>query len=171
MYLVLLFVFFARVSDVTLSTLRILMLMRGKTLIAAVIGFFEVSVYILALGQVLNNLNHPISIVVYALGFATGNIVGGFFEEKLAVGYNTAQVISVNKAQEMAARLRDHGFGVTIIEGCGIKGPHDILYVLLKRRDLPSLMAIIQEVDKNAFVSIMDTRKTFGGYFSRIKAK
>lgn len=171
MFWVLMFIFFARVSDVTLSTLRILMLMRGKTLVAAAIGFFEVSVYIVALGQVLNNLTHPISIAVYAMGFATGNIVGGFFEEKLALGFNTAQVISVDKSKELAAQLRDHGFGVTIIEGYGIKGPHEILYVLLKRRDLPSLMGIIQKVDKNAFVTIMDTRKTIGGYFSRIKAK
>ncbi len=166
-----LFIFFARVSDVTLSTVRILMLMRGRALAASTIGFFEVTIYILALGQVIGNLDNPGRLVVYALGFATGNFIGSNLEERLAIGFSTVQVISLDKSDELAEITRELGFGVTVMEGCGKQGTHQILHILLKRKDLPCFMATIREVDKHAFVSVMDTRKIFGGYFSKIKAK
>jgi uncharacterized protein YebE (UPF0316 family) len=166
-----LFIFFARVADVSLSTVRILMLMRGRSLAAATIGFFEVTIYILALGQVIGNLNNPVRLVVYALGFATGNYIGSQLEERLAVGFATAQVISLDKSEEMANIMREQGFGVTVLEGCGRHGTHHILHILLKRKDLPCFMSIAREVDSQAFITVMDTRKIFGGYFAKIKAK
>lgn len=166
-----LFIFFARVTDVSLSTVRILMLMRGRSLVAAIIGFFEVSIYILALGQVIGNLNDPVRLVIYALGFATGNYIGSHIEERLALGFATAQVISLDKSDKMAEIMREQGFGVTVLEGCGKHGTHQILHILLKRKDLPCFMSIIRDVDNQAFVSVMDTRKIFGGYFTKIKAK
>ncbi|MBS4031087.1 MAG: DUF2179 domain-containing protein [Clostridiales bacterium] len=166
-----LFIFFARVSDVTLSTMRILMLMRGKSINAAVIGFFEVIIYILALGQVIGSLNEPLRLIVYALGFATGNFVGSRVEERLAIGFATAQVISLENSDLMAEKMRDQGFGVTVLEGCGKQGTHQILHILLKRKDLPCFIGLARQIDKDAFVSVMDTRQIFGGYFSKIKAK
>lgn len=171
LFLDLAFIFFARVSDVTLATLRILMLMRGESLKAAAIGFFEVTIYILALARVIDSLDDPIRLVVYALGFATGNFVGSNIEERLAMGFATAQVISVNKSGELAEMAREEGFGVTVLEGCGREGTHHILHILLKRKDLPCFLQLIRKVDDQAFVSVMDTRKIFGGYFSKIKAK
>jgi uncharacterized protein YebE (UPF0316 family) len=165
------FIFLARVSDVTLSTVRILMIMRGRSVTAAIVGFFEVTIYILALSRVIGTLNEPVRLVVYALGFATGNFIGSRVEEHLALGFSTAQVISLDKAEELSERMRDRGFGVTVIEGCGREGTHQILHVLLKRRDMPCFLTIIREVDPQAFVTVMDTRKIFGGYFSKIKAK
>lgn len=165
------FIFFARVSDVTLSTVRILMIMRGKSVSAAIIGFFEVTIYVLALSRVIDSLDDPLRLIIYALGFATGNLLGSRVEEHLALGFSTAQVISVDKAEELAVRMRDRGFGVTVLEGCGREGTHQILHVLLKRRDMPCFLSIIREVDNQAFVSVMDTRKIFGGYFTKIKAK
>jgi uncharacterized protein YebE (UPF0316 family) len=166
-----LFIFFARVSDVTLSTVRILMIMRGRSISAAVIGFVEVSIYVLALSRVIGSLESPILVAAYALGFSVGTLTGGFIEERLALGYATAQVISLEQSQQIAEQLRAEGFGVTIIEGSGRTGRHQILHVLLKRKDIPDLLALIQNADKQAFVSIMDTRKILGGYFRKIKAK
>lgn len=165
------FIFFARVTDVSLSTIRILMIMRGRSLVAAIIGFFEVSIFILALGQVIGNLNDPLRIVAYALGFATGTFFGTRLEERLALGVATAQVISLDKSEDMAQELRDRGFGVTVLEGCGKHGTHRILHILLKRKDLPCFMAAVHQVDNQAFISVMDTRKIFGGYFAKIKVK
>jgi uncharacterized protein YebE (UPF0316 family) len=165
------FIFLARVSDVTLSTVRILMIMRGRSVTAAMVGFFEVIIYILALSRVIDTLDNPVRLVVYALGFATGNFIGSRVEERLALGFSTAQVISLDHSDEMAARMRERGFGVTVIEGCGREGTHQILHILLKRRDMPCFLTIIREVDSQAFVSVMDTRQIFGGYFSKIKAK
>lgn len=85
-----LFIFLARVVDVSLATMRTLMLVRGKGLIAACIGFFEVMIYITALNKVVSGLDNPANLVVYALGFATGNFMGSYIEEKLAIGLTTA---------------------------------------------------------------------------------
>lgn len=169
--LILAFIFFARVVDVSLSTVRILMLMRGKSATAAFIGFFEVTIYILALSRVIDSLDDPVRLVVYGLGFSAGNFVGGLVEERLALGFATAQVISLDKSEELAEKIREQGFGVTVLEGCGREGTHQILHILLKRRDLPCFLSLIRKVDNQSFVSVMDTRKIFGGYFSKIKAK
>lgn len=163
------FIFLARVSDVTLSTIRILMLMRGRSWAAATIGFFEVSIFILALSRVIDRLDDPLRLVVYALGFSCGNLLGSRLEEHLALGYTTAQIISINKADELAEIMRARGFGVTVLEGCGKEGTHQILHVLLKRKDLPCFLNDVKKVDTQAFVTVMDTRKILGGYFSRIK--
>jgi uncharacterized protein YebE (UPF0316 family) len=164
-----LFIFTARVADVTLSTIRILLLMRGKAVQASVIGFFEVTIFILALNQVVGNLDDPFRLLAYALGFATGNFAGSRLEERLALGFATVQVISVDKSAELLEQVRGRGFGVTALEGCGREGTYQILHVLLKRRDLPCFLDLVRRIDDQAFVSVMDTRKIFGGYFSKIK--
>jgi len=164
-----LFIFAARVADVSLATIRILLLMRGKALLASVIGFFEVTIFILALNQVVGNLDDPLRLLAYSLGFATGNFAGSRLEERLALGFATVQVISMGKSAELLAEVRERGFGVTALEGCGREGTYQILHVLLKRRDLPCLLSLVRRIDDQAFVTVMDTRKIFGGYFSRIK--
>ena len=98
-YLTLLFIFFSRIFDVSLATLRIIYLTRGQNKLAAAIGFFEVIIYVFALSMVLDNLNHPLNVVIYGLGFATGNYVGGFIEEKVAVGFVNVQVITMHTSQ------------------------------------------------------------------------
>ncbi|NLZ93647.1 MAG: DUF2179 domain-containing protein [Firmicutes bacterium] len=165
------FIFLARVCDVTLSTVRILMIMRGRSATAAMIGFTEVCIYVLALSRVIGSLENPIFLIAYALGFSAGTYTGGYVEERLALGYATAEVISLSKAELLAEKLREEGFGVTIVEGRGREGVHEILHVLLKRKDIPDFLSIINSADQQAFVSIMDTRKILGGYFSKIKAK
>lgn len=82
-----LFIFIARMADVALMTIRMLMIVRGKRIQAAVIGFFEVTIYILALGQVVQNIDNTYSILAYALGFSSGNYLGSYLEEKMAMGF------------------------------------------------------------------------------------
>lgn len=167
----LLFIFLARVLDMGLATIRILMLMRGKSLNAAFIGFFESAIYILALREVILNLDSPVRIGVYAMGFAAGNYVGSMVEERMAVGFATVQVISLTCTDTLVEELRKEGFGVTVIEGCGKEGLHEILSVLVRRKDLSRLMNIVNKMDANAFVSVMDTKKIVGGFFARKKDK
>ncbi len=165
------FIFFARVADVSLGTLRILMLMRGKSLQAAAIGFFESAIYILALSQVIQSLDNPLRVGVYAFGFAAGNYVGSFVEERMAIGYATVQIITLACTDSMVESLRAENFGVTVIEGCGKEGWHEILHVLVRRKELTKLLKITKKLDEHAFVSVMDTKKIVGGYFARRKAK
>lgn len=166
-----LFIFLARVADMTLATLRILLLMRGRSLYASLIGFVESLLYIIALSEVIKRLDNPFHLVFFAAGFATGNYVGSFIEERIALGFVTAQIVSLDCYETLQKTLRNAGFGVTSVEGCGKDGIHHILYVLLKRRDLPRLMRLISCEDEKAFVSIVDTRKILGGFFPSRKSK
>ncbi|MEW6243494.1 MAG: DUF2179 domain-containing protein [Bacillota bacterium] len=167
-----LFIFFARVIDVTFATLRLLMVVRGKKLEAAALGFFEVMIYILALSRVVGALNNPINLIVYAAGFATGSIVGSWVEERLALGYLTVEAIpSCGHAEILSEDLRDRGFGVTVINGEGREGIRKILFITVPRRNLPEVFKIMQKNDPAAFITVLDTRRTRGGVFPYRKSK
>ncbi|HOA35574.1 MAG TPA: DUF2179 domain-containing protein [Bacillota bacterium] len=166
-----LIIFICRVVDVSLGTVRIIYLTRGQSKLAAVIGFVEMIIYIIALGTVMGNLDHPLNVVFYALGFSVGSYVGSRIEEMIAVGHVNVQIITMQIYNGLEEALRQAGFGVTSVDCSGKEGPHRILYVMLKRRDLPSFMKKIKKLDKDAFISIMDTRKIVGGYFNQVKAK
>jgi len=165
-----LFIFIARVLDMSLATMRTLMLVRGKGLIAASIGFFEVMIYVTALNRVVSGLDNPVNLICYALGFATGNFMGSFIEEKLAIGLTTVQIIS--DKHDLGDKIRDMGFGVTSLEGKGREGVKEILIVSLPRKELDRLLEFIDNNDDHAFITIMDTRASRGGYFKQtIKSK
>lgn len=170
-YLTLFAIFCARIIDVSMGTIRIIYLARGKGLVAAVIGFFEVIIYLVALTMVLSNLNQWPNILVYGLGFATGTIVGSKIEEKIAVGHVHVQVITVKNGGNFEELLREQGYGVTSMPCYGKEGAHRTLQVLLKRRELPTFLKTMNNLDPAAFISISDTRKIMGGYFTRMKAK
>lgn len=159
------FIFVARVLDVSMMTVRTLMVVRGQRLQAAAIGFVEALIYILALNRVVNTLDNPINLFFYALGFAVGNYMGSILEEKMAIGDITAQIIPSNGAniQEI---LRSKGFGVTSMEGMGKEGPKQILIVALRRRNLPDLVETIDNIDKDAFITIIDAKGLRGGYIT-----
>ncbi len=167
-----LFIFFARVIDVSLLTVRMLLIVRGKKYLAGILGFFEVTVYILALGRVMSSLNNWTNILAYSSGFAVGNIVGSFIENKMALGTIVARIVP-RKAddKDIAAELRDMGFGVTTIEGVGKDGPVCMLDITLHRKELSMLMGYLKEADADAFVTVSDTRETKGGYVRRISKK
>ena len=165
------FIFFARVADVSLGVLRTLMLVKGKRFHAAFLGFFEVIIFILALDRVVGDLGNPISLLFYGLGFATGNVVGSYLEEKLALGHLTVQVISMTRPLELCMILRKEGYGVTIIDGQGRHGIRRILHIILTRKHLPKLMDLIDQWDSRAFVTVFDARQTKGGILSPIFGK
>ncbi|MPM91656.1 hypothetical protein SDC9_138787 [bioreactor metagenome] len=164
-------VFFARVADVSLTTIRTLMLMRGKKLAAATIGFFEVLIYIIALKYIFNTLNDVTSLIFYAFGFSTGNIVGLWLEEKLAVGHLTMRVITRRNAGDFAEKLRQEGFGVTLFPCQGREGCYDLLEIALERKRLKKLEKMVHEWDGDAFVTVSDTRNIRGGHFYNMKSK
>ncbi len=166
-----LLIFFAKVTDVSLATVRMIMVVKGKRIHASLIGFVEVSIWLLAVGSVLSNLDDPINIIMYASGFAAGNYVGIMIEEKMALGDIIVQVITYKKAMELVDLLREEGFGVTVIEGYGRNGINHLLNITIKRSLLGKLYDTLDLHDEKAFVTVMDTRSIRGGYFSRIKRK
>lgn len=166
-----LFIYCARTVDVSLAVFRTILVVRGKRLLAAIIGFFEVSIFVLALGRVMTNFDDPLNVLFYALGFATGNFVGSTIEEKVALGYVTVQIVAKSNGKSLGEHLRSHGFGVTIVEGHGRSGPRAVLYATLKRRNLEQFMKIVDERAGETFVTILDTRKTQGGFFADVAKK
>jgi uncharacterized protein YebE (UPF0316 family) len=166
-----LFIFIARMADVALMTIRMLMIVRGRRVQAALIGFFEVTIYILALGQVMQNIDNTYSILAYALGFSSGNFLGSYLEEKMAMGFMTVHVISKDYADELVEALRDLGYGVTVVNGMGRYRLRKLLYITLRRKDLSSLLAQIEKEDKEAFVTVMDTRAIRGGFLFNRREK
>ena len=167
-----LLIFFARVSDVTLSTIRMLMVVQGRKIQAAIIGFFEVSIYVTALSKVVSSLDNIGNLLAYALGFACGNYIGITIENRIALGNLAIQVIlKSNNSIELIERLRDIGFGVTVLDGQGREGTRQILQLAINRKDLEELKDIVYSYDKEAFITTNSINPINGGYFSTIKKK
>jgi uncharacterized protein YebE (UPF0316 family) len=158
-------IFFARVADVSLATIRTIMLMRGHKLLAGGIGFVEILIYIIALRYVFNTLNEWTSLIFYALGFSTGNIVGVWLEEKMAMGFLILWVVTQRDGVAFAAYLRNAGFGVTVFPCQGKEGSYHLLNVVLERRRMKKLERLIFEWDEKAFVTVSDARAIRGGHF------
>jgi len=166
-----LFIFVARVTDVSMSTIRMLMVVQGRRVYAALIGFFEVIIYITALNRVVNSLDNIGNLLAYALGFACGNFVGSYIEEKIALGNLTAQVVLKNKDKIVIDELREKGYGVTVIEGTGREGARSVLNITFKRKNLKELHSILKNLDGEAFMTVNDAKYISGGFFSTIKKK
>lgn len=160
-----LLIFAARIFDVTLGTLRIIFVSRGKRNLAPVLGFFEVLIWIVVISQLVQNLESFVAYIAYAAGFAAGNYVGMWLEDKLALGTYILRLITSEEISDLVVRLRDAGYGVTRVEGEGSKGRVHLVYTVVKRRDVEQVLAIIHEVKPNAFVSMEEIRSTEKGVF------
>ncbi|TYO97784.1 DUF2179 domain-containing protein [Desulfallas thermosapovorans] len=168
-----LFIFTARVIDMSLDVIRILMLMRDRRVLAAVIGFFEVSVFVLALNEVLKGgLDDPGKVIAYAGGFATGNYIGSLIEERLAMGFLSIQLYPPHSlVNEVVNQMRQAGFGVTSVTGCGRDGERIILFVLIKRKDFNKALNIIDQICPDMFFNVSDAKRIHGGVFPIKKGK
>jgi len=160
-----LLIFFARVIDVTLGTLRIIFVSRGKRYLAPLLGFVEVLIWVAVISQLVRGANNIVAYLAYAAGFAAGNFIGMFIEDKLAIGTLIIRVIIQNHAEELVTNLRAAGFGVTNVDAEGASGPVKLIYTIVRRRDLAEVICIIHHEHPNAFVSIEEARSTREGIF------
>ena len=165
-----LIIFVARIFDVTLGTIRIIFVARGKRNLAPVLGFFEVLIWIVVISQLVQNLESFTAYIGYAAGFAAGNYVGMWLEDKLALGTYILSLITAEDTAEMITRMSEAGFGVTRVEGEGTKGKVNLIYTVVKRKNVDQVLAIIHELKPNAFVSIEEVRSTEKGVFPTIAA-
>lgn len=159
-----LIIFVLRIVGVALATVRVLIMMRGKKLVAASIGFFEVSVHVLAIGQVVNNLSNVWNLMGYSLGFAVGTLVGMWLEERLALGYATVRIVSRYKGHAVASAIRDAGYGATVAWGQGRDGAVGLVTVTVRRREVDSVCGLADKVDPEAFVTVEEARTIRRGY-------
>jgi len=148
----------ARIVDVSLGTLRIILLSKGAKNIAPVLGFFEILIWLLAIGQVMQNLTNITNYFAYALGFALGNYIGIMIEQKLAMGMVVVQVITRRDASELINFLRLADFGLTVIEANGGTGPVHLIFTITKRSNLPYIIKTINNFNPKAFYAVEDIR-------------
>lgn len=158
-------IFGLRVVDMALDTLRLLFVVRGRKGIAWVLGFFQSVVYIIAITSVLSHLDNPLNVLGYAAGFATGNVVGMWIEERLAVGHIQLQIFSPSRGVVLAERLREAGFAVTEIPARGKDGMVHILSVSVQRKDVPRVEEVIHANGPDAFVTSADVRPLHRGFW------
>lgn len=159
-----LFIFLLRIGDVSIATLRLLSAVRGRKVVAAGLGFFEILIWILAIGTVVRHFSSPLLVIGYAAGFAAGTYVGITIEEKLALGLAEVRVISRGTGVEIAEALRSLGFAVTEILGQGREGRVEILYTIVKRRSLKRLSEEVERWDPDAFVVVEEPRSIQRGW-------
>ncbi len=153
-----LLIFLARISDVTVGTLRIVMVSKGQKLIAPILGFFEVVIWLITMSKIIQNIDNWIAYVAYGAGFATGNYIGLIIEEKLAVGIVRLQIITRKSAENLIAKLRASGYGITYHEAQGANEKVGVIYSIIKRNEIPKVIDIMATYNPNAFYSIEDVK-------------
>lgn len=154
-----LLIFFARVCDVSLSTIRILFVMNGKRVIAPILGFFEALIWLLAIGQIINNVDNVWSYFAYALGFAAGTFVGMYIEERLAVGMVVLRLITKTIRKELIDFLHENDFRYSILDGKGKTGKVNVMFTVVKREKLDKLVAGINQYHPKAFYTVEGVRQ------------
>lgn len=159
-----LLIFCLRLTDVTLGTLRILMTVRGRKPMAALIGFIEVTIFILAISRVVRNVGNVWNVLGYSGGFAAGTLVGMTIEEHLALGWTVVRVISTDLSKRIADALRQAGYGVTEMSGQGMRGSVEIYEIVVRRADMPRVLQMIDKVDEKAFITVEESRRVYRGW-------
>jgi uncharacterized protein YebE (UPF0316 family) len=160
-----LMIFGLRITDMSLDTLRMLFVVRGRKGIAWVLGFCQSAVFVIAITRVLSNLNNPLTVLGYAAGFATGNVLGMLVEERLAVGHIQLQIVTKKNGAALAKALRDGGYGVTEIAARGMDGTVQLLSTSVLRKDVSHAREIVHETDPEAFMTSEDVRPLRRGYW------
>lgn len=164
-WLVAAFIFFTRVLNMALDTIRMLTVVRGMRSITWILGILQTMLFVVALGSVLNDLNNPLKITAYAVGFATGNVIGMMIEKRLAFGFVNMTIISSLRGQELAEKLRSQGHAVTEIPARGKDGSVEILECSLQRKFATEVQKTVLECDPSAFITSRDIQRIWRGYW------
>ncbi|OGX38376.1 MAG: hypothetical protein A3C36_06255 [Omnitrophica WOR_2 bacterium RIFCSPHIGHO2_02_FULL_52_10] len=162
-----LLIFLARVCDVSISTVRIILLSKGSRFLAPVLGFFEILIWLLAVRQIFLNLANPLCFIAYAGGYAIGTYVGILIEERLAIGFEVIRVITKKDAIELIAHLQAKNYGVTSMRARGSTGDVHVIFTIVKRSDALKVLKIIERFNPKAFYTIEDIRSVQEGIFPR----
>jgi len=158
-------IFFARILDVSIGTMRIILISRGYKTLAPIFGFFEVIIWLLAMNEVMKHINSGYSYLVYGAGFATGNYVGMLLESKIAIGYQALRIITTEKLISLPVVLRQEGYGVTSVKGMGATGEVTIIFTIVPRKKIPQALEIVRMFEPNAFITNEDVKPHSSGFF------
>ena len=162
-----LLIFAARIADVSIGTIRLIFISRGLKYLAPVVGFFEVLIWLLAIGQIMKNLSNPVCYIAYAGGFAMGNFVGMWIAEKLSLGVVLIRIVTEKDAAELVKCLNSSDYGVTSIDGHGKAGKVKVIFTIVPRREGKRVADLIKKFNPQAFYSIEEVNFVEKGIFPR----
>ena len=156
LFIIPLLIFVARVLDVTLGTIRVIFVSKGLKYLAPVVGFFEILIWLMAIGQIMNNLSNITCYIAYAAGFAMGNFVGITIAEKLSLGVVLLRVITQKDGAELIQSLSSEKYGVTSVDGRGTHGKVNIIFTIVPRKEIQKVVDIIKKFNPKAFYTVED---------------
>jgi len=158
-------IFVARIFDVSLGTVRVIFVSRGFKYLAPVVGFFEILIWLLAIGQIMKNLSNPACYIAYAGGFALGNFVGIHIAEKLSLGLVMIRVVTKKDAASLVDFLKAENYGVTSVDGHGTSGQVKVVFTIVPRREARGVVELIKKFNPHAFYSIEEVGLVEKGIF------
>jgi uncharacterized protein YebE (UPF0316 family) len=161
----------ARIVDVTLGTIRVIMVSRGYKKIAPILGFAEVTIWLVAIGQIMQQLDNVMSYIGYGTGFAAGNYIGIHLVEKMSLGTVVVRLIPRTDSTSLVSALRGAGYGVTAVNAEGKDGPVQIIFSIVKKKDLQGALGIINQHNPNAFYTIEEVQRVNEGFFKQQEKK
>jgi uncharacterized protein YebE (UPF0316 family) len=160
-------VFFARILDVTLGTLRINFISKGKRLLPPLLGFVEVFIWIVVVSRLVNNLSNLVGYLAYAAGFATGTYVGMLIEKRMAIGTLIVRAIVSGETDGLVHGLKEAGYGVTFFDAHGANGPVKVLYMVINRKELGDIARLLQAYHPRVFYTVEEARTASEGVFHK----
>lgn len=164
-------IFLARIMDQSIGTLRLIFISKGMKNIAPFLGFFEVIIWLLAIGQIMQHLDNWLCYLAYGAGFAAGNFIGITLEERLSIGTSIIRVILSNESPELISALKLHNFGLTIIDAEGSKGKVKVMFSIIRRKEIPVFLDTLHNHHPSAFYTIEDVKAAQDGVFKDVQHK
>ena len=164
-------IFFARILDQTIGTMRLIFLSKGMKYIAPFLGFFEVIIWLLAVGQIMQHLDNWLSYVAYGAGFATGNFIGMLLEEKISLGTVIIRVILSKQSPELIDKLKSQNFGLTLVDAEGSKGRVKLVFSIIRRKELPHFIDTVHQFNPTAFYTVEEVKSASEGIFRRTNSR
>lgn len=165
-----LLIFLARTADVSLGTIRIISVYRGKKLLVFCLGFVEILIWVAAISTVLKHLDHIVNVIAYAAGFGMGNFVGIILEENLMLRQLLIRLFAVSDPTDFKKIFKSKGYSVTMMEATGQEGPVHILYAIINREDYQAIAEKIHAINPKTFYTVEDIRTAKEGVFPKSRS-
>ncbi|MBN1565417.1 MAG: DUF2179 domain-containing protein [Anaerolineae bacterium] len=161
-------IFVLRVFGNMITTIRLIVIVRGQKLSATILGFLEALIFAVALGSVVTNLDNIVNLMAYSSGYAVGGYLGMVIENRLIQRFISVQALSMRYAHDIAVAIRKAGYGATESWGEGAEGHHGVVTAVVGHHQVSEIIQVVESVDPKAFVTMSELRGTAHGHFRRL---
>ncbi len=149
-----LLIMFMRICDVSIGTIRTILVVQGRKYLAGLAGMIEVLIWVFAIRYIFQNLDEVINLFGYAIGFGIGNILGITIEQKIGLGFAQLNIISRSASEKIIELLRKEKYGVTVLPAHGVTGQLSIIVIIVPRKYQKKLIKLIESIDSTAFITV-----------------